>query len=60
LATDYIDKGGNPIRFGEWNQQYHPRTESVNTTQAPDSAIQHLKAHPELKDAFKAKYGYLP
>ena len=27
---------------------------------APDQAVQHLKAHPELKDAFKAKYGYLP
>jgi hypothetical protein len=27
---------------------------------APSSAIEHLKAHPELKDAFKAKYGYLP
>jgi len=27
---------------------------------APDAAIQHLKSHPELKDAFKAKYGYLP
>jgi hypothetical protein len=27
---------------------------------APQGAIDHLKTHPELKDAFKAKYGYLP
>jgi hypothetical protein len=33
-----------------------------NATQgeAPASAIEHLKAHPELRDAFKQKYGYLP
>lgn len=29
-------------------------------TPAPQAAIDHLKAHPELKEAFKAKYGYLP
>lgn len=27
---------------------------------APPAALDHLKTHPELKDAFKAKYGYLP
>ena len=32
LATDYLDKGGNPLRFGEWNLQYHPRAEAVNRT----------------------------
>lgn len=31
-----------------------------STAKAPQSAIDHLKAHPELKGAFKAKYGYLP
>jgi hypothetical protein len=33
---------------------------SSNKSTAPPEAISHLKAHPELKDAFKAKYGYLP
>jgi len=28
--------------------------------EAPAAAIEHLKTDPELKDAFKAKYGYLP
>ena len=28
--------------------------------EAPAGAIDYLKAHPELKDQFKAKYGYLP
>jgi len=27
---------------------------------APQSAIDHLKKNPQLKDAFKAKYGYIP
>lgn len=27
---------------------------------APQEAVDHLKEHPELKDAFKEKYGYLP
>ncbi len=27
---------------------------------APASALEYLKAHPEVKDQFKAKYGYLP
>ena len=34
----------------------------VNTQKqsAPQSAIDHLKSHPELKNDFKDKYGYLP
>lgn len=29
-------------------------------TQAPPAAIDYLKAHPEAKEAFHAKYGYIP
>jgi hypothetical protein len=28
--------------------------------QAPQSAVEYLKNHPEFKEQFKAKYGYLP
>ena len=30
LANDYVDKGGTALRFGAWNQAYHPRAEAVN------------------------------
>jgi hypothetical protein len=32
----------------------------VTTQQAPAAAIEHLRKNPKLKDAFKAKYGYVP
>ena len=33
---------------------------SPGVTPAPPMALQYLKAHPETKDDFKAKFGYLP
>ena len=36
------------------------RKEEKPKQEAPAGAIDYLKAHPELKDQFKAKYGYLP
>ena len=32
LANDYVDKGGTALRFGAWNQTYHPRAEAVNAS----------------------------
>lgn len=29
-------------------------------TEAPAAAVQHLQQHPELKEQFRAKYGYVP
>ena len=37
-----------------------PDMNSSAPTSAPPMALQYLKAHPETKDAFKAKFGYLP
>ena len=33
---------------------------ATQTPKAPQSAIDHLKKHPELKGEFKNKYNYLP
>ena len=33
---------------------------NVQTQTAPQAAIDYLKTHPELKNEFKTKYGYIP
>lgn len=49
-------KGGNKVEY-----RVVPKGGVQTTpTSAPPNAIEHLKQHPELKDQFKAKYGYLP
>jgi hypothetical protein len=58
-AGKYLDQNKDPQKFFRWNQQYYPR-EDISKAAAPAAAIQHLKSHPELADAFKTKYGYLP
>lgn len=47
-------------RMGGKAPVIEPPKTSATQTVAPASAIAHLKANPALKDAFKAKYGYLP
>lgn len=37
-----------------------PSPQPARKTQAPPEAVQYLKQHPEFKEQFKAKYGYLP
>lgn len=45
---------------GTTPQGQAPQGPSTQKAQAPAAAIEYLKAHPELRDAFKKKYGYLP
>ena len=37
-----------------------PAPQYSNRVQAPPEAVQYLKQHPEAKEQFKSKYGYLP
>lgn len=37
-----------------------PSPQTARKTQAPPEAVQYLKQHPEFKEQFKTKYGYLP
>ena len=69
-AAEYSQKNGDPQQFYDWNNTHFPQSAAVNGPQrpgqqssgnaAPAAALQHLKEHPELAPAFKAKYGYLP
>ena len=69
-AAEYSQKNGDPQQFYDWNNSHFPQSTAVNGPQrpgqqtsgnvAPAAALQHLKEHPELAPAFKAKYGYLP
>lgn len=49
-------KGGDKVEYRVVPKGAAPAT----PTPAPSTAIEYLKQHPELKDQFKAKYGYLP
>jgi hypothetical protein len=66
----YIHNGGDPLRFESWYSKNFPLTKYAQEQvgkgppqapkSAPDSAIAYLKQHPELKEAFRQKYGYVP
>ncbi len=42
------------------NLGFESTPKPTNEGSAPKEALDHLKQHPELKEQFKAKYGYLP
>lgn len=64
----YVQQGGDPLRFESWYSKSFPLTKYAQQhvqaappqKQAPPAALQYLQQHPEAKDAFKQKYGYLP
>jgi hypothetical protein len=63
LYNNLQDIGYTPEQIQKLSAQheytpYGGRQESA--PKAPQSAIDHLKSHPELKSQFKEKYGYLP
>jgi hypothetical protein len=46
--------------FQEYGFEKKSSSPSERRNQAPTEAIQYLKQHPEFKQEFKRKYGYLP
>jgi len=51
----------NPtVQFKDWLKVNGSDKGAFNENKAPQAAIDDLKNNPALKDAFKAKYGYLP
>ena len=51
----------NPtVQFKDWLKVNGSDKEAFGGNKAPQAAIDDLKNNPALKDAFKAKYGYLP
>jgi hypothetical protein len=51
----------NPdLTFTEFTAQKFSGEKTAKTGNAPQSALDYLKANPTQKEAFKAKYGYLP
>lgn len=62
LAMRYGYDPENIVRLGgaKGSSKEQPSKEENKKNTAPQSAIDYLKTHPELKDDFKKKYGYLP
>ena len=56
-----IRGGADPFQVpGAIEHQAHRADYVTGRLNTPQSAIDHLSAHPELAPQFKAKYGYLP
>lgn len=62
-AADLNRAASEARSFGEESLTKVPEIPSMGSTStqsAPKEALDYLKSHPELKDQFKSKYGYLP
>lgn len=56
----YVQQGGDPLRFESWYSHTFPLTTFAAKAVTPQSALDRLKAKPELLKDFKAKYGWDP
>ena len=64
ITQDIVHGPGNgperrPLSFEQGLGMQAPPAAQAQA-QAPAQAVEYLRAHPELADQFKAKYGYLP
>lgn len=59
-SQQILDKYGLSSEIGDSVSTDKKTAAAAPQATAPQSALDYLKAHPEAKDQFKQKYGYLP
>ena len=60
FATYSTEAGGKPMDVVGAHPANAYKQTGNQRDQAPSAAVEYLRAHPETKAAFKAKYGYIP